>query len=312
MANDALIQEILGGLTAYVSQYGLPEFSNGLESIIGSLLNVKTQGANQALSPTEINQIIQAVKSGFDLESLGQAILDQSKQTLAEQAHEWRQSLEREVKGVLNAYLQRYGSGFNTDMVQDMVIAIAPMVKSGQATKPEVLGLIETMVHAFSPDSALATGVTATSLALAQSLAKVVSQKDTEAAVSETVTAYVEKFAPAAEEVGESLIEHALSAILRNQVEFNLDTDLNLADKKLIIQQVSFKLNIMRQSPQPSKSAQAMAEELNAEIERFKAERRHRLGDLDASAGQLSGDGLSISSNWVFTDKTNNSDATGE
>ncbi len=312
MANDALVQEVLAGLTVYASRYELPEISTPLESVIGSLLNVKTHGANQALPPGQIDPIIQTVKSAFNSDAIGEAILDRSKPALAEQAYRWRQSLEQDVESVLNAYLQQYDPQVTTDLVRDMVVAVAPMVKSGQATKPEVIGLAEQMVQIFTSGSALSTGVTATSLTLAQELAKVFSQKDTEAAVSETVTAYVEKFAPTAEAVSESLIENALGAILKNQVEFNINTDLSLADKRLMIQQVSFKWNIMRQSPKPSKPAWAMAEELNAEVERFNAERRRQLGTPDASAGNLSSDGLSISSHWAFTDRPASGDATEE
>jgi hypothetical protein len=254
--------------------------------------------------------MVTLIRAGFDIQSIAQTAIDQSKQTLASQAHQWRQELEDQVEGVLNTYLQQYSPNLNTDSLQDLVTAIAPMVKSGQVTKPEVIGLAQRMAETFAPNSVLHRAMNPTYVGLAKNLATVLSQKDTEAAVSETVSAYIEKFAPTVEEIGENLIETALNAVLKNQVEFGLETDLNLADRQLIIQQVSFKVNIMEQSPPPSKAAELMAQQLNREIERFKAERERNAGSLDVSAGRLGNDGLSITSGWVFTDRPLNGDAT--
>jgi hypothetical protein len=216
------------------------------------------------------------------------------------------------VEGVLTAYLQQHASTLDTDALETMVTAIAPMVKSGQATRPEVIGLARHIVTTFAPNSPLATITNPIFVELARDLSTVLSQKDTETAVSETVIAYMNEFSPKVEAIGEDVIERALSAILKNQVVFGIDTDLNLAEKRLIIQQVSFKLNIMKQSPLPSKSAALMAAQLNTEIERFKAERNRQAGGLDVTKGRLSQDGLSMTSDWFFTDRTSNRDTTQE
>jgi hypothetical protein len=306
MANEALVQSVLEGLIAYGQLYGLPDNNIQIQAIIGTLINVH---APQALKPQQIGHILQLVQSRFNAEAIAQAAVDQSKQALARQAHQWRESVERQVKGALDAYIHQYAPAVTTKSLQDMVIAIAPMINDGQITKPEVIGLAHTLSHTFAPNSTLSRVLNPTNLALAKNLAAVFRQRDTEAAVTETVTAYVDKFAPALEEIGESLIENALSAVLKNKVEFGIDLDLNLANKQLLIQQVSFKLNIMQQSPRPSKTAQQMAAELNAEIERFKAERQRRLGGSDVTDGTLSNDGLSIASNWVFTNKDRSEEA---
>jgi len=310
MAIDTLVQDLLASLAAYTSQYGQPETPLQRQAIIASLLNLKTQDTNQSLTAQQVDNIVRLVEADFDLSTLGQAVADEVQRALAQRAHQWQQELQQQVEGVLNTYLQQHNPDLDSSDLEELVTAIAPMVKSGQVTKPEVLGLAQQMAQTFAPDSALVVMANPTVLGLAKDLATVIGQRDTEAAVSETVTAYVEKFAPAAEEIGENLIESALSAILKNQVQFGIDTDLNLAEKRLIIQQVSFKLNIMQQSPPPSKSAELMAQQLNTEIERFKAERERNASTLDVSAGRLSNDGLSISSNWVFTDRPSNSDAT--
>jgi hypothetical protein len=312
MPDDSLVQDILDGLAAYHSQYGLPESPAQLEAVIGALVNVKTREANQTISPRQIDAMIRWVSASFDAQTTGQAVIDGAKQALAQKAHQWQQDLKRQVEGVLNAYLQQHASNPDTDALAAMVTAIAPMVKSGQATRPEVVGLAEQIITTFAPASTLAPVTNPIFVELARDLSTVLSQKDTETAVSETVVAYINKFAPNAEAIGEDIIERALSAILKNQVQFGIDTDLNLAEKRLILQQVSFKLNIMEQSPIPSKSAELMAAQLNTEIERFKAERARKAGNLDPTSGRLSPDGLSITSNWIFTDRTSNRNASQE
>ncbi|NJL47649.1 MAG: hypothetical protein HC929_09385 [Leptolyngbyaceae cyanobacterium SM2_5_2] len=117
------------------------------------------------------------------------------------------------------------------------------------------------------------------------SLVKVLGQKPLEQAVGETVTAYIQQVAPDLETVGENLIEQALRAVLKNQVDVDLDTDLRLVDRQLLINQISFKLNLMKQSPLPSKSAQRMAAELGKEIQRLKQQREEGLGPSGCDQG---------------------------
>jgi hypothetical protein len=83
-------------------------------------------------------------------------------------------------------------------------------------------------------------------------------------------------------------------------VDFDLNVDWQLVDRQLLIDQISFKLNLMKQSPIPSKSAQRMAAELSKEIQRFKQQREEGLGPVDVTKGQLSEDGWSISG-WTST-----------
>ena len=138
MANDTLAQEVLAGLAAYAQQYDLPASPIQLEAVIGSLLNVKTQGDNQPLSARQIDHIVQWVKAGLNSQSLKETSIDESKQLLAAQAHRWRQELEHQITGVLNAYVREYSPDLDIDHLQDIVTAIAPMVKSGQATSNEL------------------------------------------------------------------------------------------------------------------------------------------------------------------------------
>jgi hypothetical protein len=120
-----------------------------------------------------------------------------------------------------------------------------------------------------------------------------------EQAVGETLTAYMQRFAPKLETIGEDLIERALEAVLKNQVDFGLDLDLNLVNRQLLIQQVSFQLNIMKASPLPSKTAQQIAAELQTEISDLQKYRQEHFGTDNAAAGLGGQDGLSVSSPWT-------------
>jgi hypothetical protein len=89
--------------------------------------------------------------------------------------------------------------------------------------------------------------------------------------------------------------------VLKNQVDFNFDTQLSMVDEKLLIEQVSFQLNILRQSPIPSKAAEQVAAEVNAAVEAFLQHRRDRGDVVDVTTGLISEDGLSVSSPWTST-----------
>jgi hypothetical protein len=106
MPDDSLVQDILGGLAAYYSQYGLPETPAQIEAVIGSLINVKIREANQTLVPEQIDTLLRLVKTGFDTPSVGQVVIDESMQALAHRAHQWQEDLKRQVEGVLTAYRQ--------------------------------------------------------------------------------------------------------------------------------------------------------------------------------------------------------------
>ncbi|MEO1068885.1 MAG: hypothetical protein AAFW95_07155, partial [Cyanobacteria bacterium J06638_6] len=90
-------------------------------------------------------------------------------------------------------------------------------------------------------------------------------------------------------------------AVLKNQVDFNFDTQLSMVDEKLLIEQVSFQLNILRQSPMPSKTAEELAAEVNTAVEAFLQHRRDRGDVVDVTTGLIGEDGLSVSSPWTST-----------
>jgi hypothetical protein len=228
------------------------------------------------------------------------AAVSQAQQMIIEQAHAWQTHLKAQVGQVLAAYLQNYAPNIESAALQEIALDVIPLVADREITKDEVTGLLSQVIDSFDPQAALGVAINPAVMTVVKSLAKVLGQRPLEAAVSETVTAYVRQVAPALETVGEDLIEQALRAVLNNPVDFDLNVDWQLVDRQLLIDQISFKLNLMKQSPIPSKSAQRMAAELGKEIQRFKQQREEGLGPVDVTKGQLSEDGLSISG-WTST-----------
>jgi hypothetical protein len=299
MSQADLVQDMSQALAAYGQRYGLPDSAQQLQGIAGSLFTVYSRTHNLALLAREVRRTIQAVLAEFDPKTGVNAVIDDTKQALAEQAHQWRQELETEVRGTLAAYIQNYSPILTADFLETAVTSLMPLLKQGQITRAEVESLIQLIADDLGTPLASTMGVHPEYIDLAKTLAISLSQQAMEQAVSETVVAYVKTFTPTLVEIGETLIEQALSAVLKNQVDFGFDVDLALMDRQLLINQVCFKLNIMEQLNLPSKSAQKLADDLHSEIERFTRERKEGLGNLDVTTGLTSHDGLSISSGWT-------------
>jgi hypothetical protein len=207
--------------------------------------------------------------------------------------------LLRVIQDTLVAYGQRYTPIPDTEALRQIVLSLIPLIGGQALTKSEVYGLLEQVVETFDLDAALTTEINPAVLNVAHTLAKSLSQKPLAAAVGETVVAYVAQGVAPLETVGEHLIERALQAVLHNSINFDLDLDLALVDRQLVMSQVSFQLNLLEQSPRPSKAAQRLAAELVTEIQAIQAQREADLGQVDVTAGTLDHSGLSISSGWT-------------
>ncbi|MBD2260528.1 hypothetical protein [Pseudanabaena sp. FACHB-2040] len=205
------------------------------------------------------------------------------------------------LQGILHAYVQRFAPGLSGDDLLSTIEAIIPLVFDGSVTKAEALILVQQVASVFNLRLALTQSIQPEYLKLAQELALCMAQKPMEEAVKETVVAYIKKYEQTLESVGENLIESAIAAIVKGEVEFDWQTELNLEDKKLLIKQVSFKLNIMQADPIPCKAAQEIAAQIYGEVERFRTERQAALGSTDISKGLLEPDSLEISSIWMGT-----------
>ncbi|MGG6237262.1 hypothetical protein ACQ4N7_01380 [Nodosilinea sp. AN01ver1] len=293
---------LISGLSAYGRLYGLPNSSEQVQGILGTLLRLYQPDLPAAL----VDTVAQQVLDGLTPDDLKNAIVDRASSALAKAAHRWQQQLSDQAKGVLTSYVQRYRPTVTPDDLSSMATSVIPLVSDGAITRSEALGLVSLVVQTFDLESALrgvipaelAARVNATAPALAQTLATVLNQKPMAEAVSETVAAYVEKYAPGLVNIGSDLIATALSAVLKNQVDFDLDLQLAVIDQTLLIEQVSFQLNVLRQSPPPSKPAWAIAEQVNTAVEQY---RQTQSSGVDITAGLVSNDGLSISSPLTST-----------
>jgi hypothetical protein len=206
------------------------------------------------------------------------------------------------MAGIITAYGQRYGPILTPETLRRAATAVTPLLEGDRPTTvAEVIGLVSHLMQTFDPEGAIAPAIDPAYLALAEKLAISLSQKPLEVAVGETVIAYVAKYAPTLTNIGSDLISTALSAVLKNQIDFSFDTQLAVVDEQLLIEQVSFQLNILRQSPAPSKAALAIAAEVNTAVGQYRRDRNHQEGTVDVTTGLLSNDGLSVSSSWTST-----------
>lgn len=300
-----VVATLISGLSAYGRLYGLPNSPEQVQGILSTLLRLYRPEKPAVL----IEAVTQQVLDGLTPDDLKNAIVDRATSALAKAAHRWQQQLEQQAQDILTAYVQRYAPA--PERWPTVVTAVIPMLGSlisdrRPLTRSEALGLGSHIVQTFDI-AGLSVGEASSrknrplnpaDLAIAQTLAMVLEQQPMAEAVGETVTAYVEKYAPTLTTIGADLIAMALSAVLKNQVDFNIDTQLSVIDEKLLIEQVSFQLNILQQSPPPSKAAWAIADQVNAAVEQYL---QNRPSGVDVTAGLLSGDGLSVSSPLTST-----------
>jgi hypothetical protein len=130
---------------------------------------------------------------------------------------------------------------------------------------------------------------------LARQVNVAMNQRPFEAVVIQVLRAYRESRQPQ-RSVDRRLIHNAITATLKNQVQFAIDTGVELRDRLALVQQVEFQLNVMLVAPSIGAAARQVAQQLPGAVDQW---RRSRGAGLDVSRGRLSGDGLSISSPLV-------------
>ncbi|MEB3314171.1 MAG: hypothetical protein VKL98_08500 [Cyanobacteriota bacterium] len=295
-----LENSLLNSLQAYGHSYGLPTSPEQLKGVVATLLRLSLPQASWSAGGVDMVAVVDRVVQAYGEGAIAPALLNAGQDLLVSQVHDWRVDLEERLQDTLTGYLQSYApAGLDLGTLRDLTLVALPLVNGQGITREEVNGLVSQIVDSFDLKKVLAAKFNPTLVAVVKELAVAWSQRPLEQAVGETVTAYLERFAPKLETIGEDLIERALGAVLKNQVDFGLDLDLNLANRQLLIQQVSFQLNIMKASPLPSKTAQQIAAELQAEIGNLQQYRQEHLGTGNAAAGLWSEDGLSVSSPWT-------------
>ncbi len=301
-----VVATLTSGLSAYGRLYGLPNSPEQVQGILGTLLRLYQPTKPAAL----VDAVAQQVLDGLTPDDLKTAIVNRASSALAKEAYRWQQHLEQRMQGILSAYVQRYAPTLTPETLKTVVTAAVPLLGDRPLeaiadprplTRSEILGLISRLVQIFDPEGAIAADIDPLYLVLAETLAKILAQQPMAEVVGETVTAYVKQYAPTLATIGADLIAAALSAVLRNQVDFNVDLQLTVVDEQLLIEQVSFQLNILQQSPPPSKLASAIADQLNAAVKQYRQDRAEQAGTVDVTAGLVSGEGLSISSPLTST-----------
>jgi hypothetical protein len=80
-------------------------------------------------------------------------------------------------------------------------------------------------------------------------------------------------------EIGEGLIEQAVTAVFNSKVKLDLDFDLDAETQRLLVKQVYLKFNLMEASPPPSKTALEIAQQVQSEVARYR--REQGLDDID-------------------------------
>lgn len=311
MVDNGLVSTTKQALQLYVQIFGQPDSTNQLQGIIGSLLTVQQQIGAMSLSTDDIAAVTQQLTQHFQEIRSVEHVLEASQQTLVQAAHQRLQVLTTQAKGVLTAYVQNFAPSIATTEIQETVVALLPILEDGQINRGEASALIEDISQHFQLQNALAAVIEPVYLDLAQQLAQAIRQKPLEEAVEATIAAYLEKYEPSLEILGEGLIEHAIEAVTRSRIEFNWDTELNLENRQLLIKQVAFKLNIMKASPPASKTARQFADQINQAIESFQVKRAETLGTPTDITGTSNNDNLSISSSWDFAESQPGGNDTG-
>ncbi|MEB3339058.1 MAG: hypothetical protein VKJ46_16420 [Leptolyngbyaceae bacterium] len=290
MPHQEPAQLLLETLNAYVSYFGIPNSSEQLQAIAGSILTLQQKQGNLAISSDQIESLIQQVVGQFDIAKIASPLSNPDIAAQAQQVHQWQESLESETLNILNAYVQQYLPNQTTLNLRETILSILPMVEDIHAGRACVESLIQQVTSRFSWEAALAQGIGAESGAIAHKLAGVLNQGTLETLLQETVTAYLQGSELTLQNVTASIVQKAMSAIVASGSQFGLDIDLGVEDQGLLIQQVSFKLNLLQAAPPTSKTAQQIATQMQQEIERFHAERHKVLGAANLMQPTILGD----------------------
>jgi hypothetical protein len=301
MVMPMLDDELRSTLGGYGQIYGWPTKAEQRRGLVATLLRLTLQSTRTPLGSSARTQIIDQVMADWEAGRLTKAIANPAQAAVIDQAHRWQASLTQTLTDTVTTYLQRYDPPLEPTTLQGILLTAIPLLVGDTITKEEVNGLLGSMVETFDWEAALGAPINPTVAQVVESLAIALGQKPLATAVSETVTAYVQQFAPTLVTIGEDLIEQALRAVLNSSLDFDFEVDLQLVDRQLLVNQVSFNLNLMEQSPAPTKTTQRIAAEWGEEIRRFKSQRQADGDIVDVTTGLGSQDGLSISSGWTST-----------
>ncbi len=295
--NQTINDFVLHTLRVYGANFGVPQSTDDVAAIAHTILNLHQQATNTSLATEMQAQLIQQVVQQFDPGQSIASVTDPAAIALANQVHQRQQALDGQVLTTLTAYVQNHlpnpstfdPSDFN---LSDTVLAILPLIADGSISRPEVDALIRRVGQRFNLQTALTQVIPSEVAAIAANVATILQHGHLDSLVQQTVIAYLAKTQPGLTRITDSLIQTALSHVLGSglMTQLGLAEQLSHDQQNLLVQQVSFKLNIMQADPQPSTTAQDIAANMATEIDQFQRDRHQQLGDTNALQPTLLGD----------------------
>jgi len=267
MTNTVTYLSLLNQLHAYVNRFETPNSREDLQAIASSILTFQQKQGNLSLNPDQVEVLIQQVVNQFDVKDVANSVVDSATDELANEVEQWRRSLENQVLNTLNAYTYK----FQPDQIlnfSETVSSILPLVESAQLHKSQIESLIQQVQSKFDLRTALNQVLDSDSIAIAQKLTQLLQGGNLEQILRDSLLKNQELINQTINNTANSLITQIVGS---DAVRINIDVDA----QNLMIKQVTLTLNIMQQSsPAPSKSDEAIAAQINNEIERFRKSRQ--------------------------------------
>ena len=260
-------QSLLNHLYAYVNRFETSNSREDLQAIASSILTFQQKQGNLSLNPDQAEALIQQVVNQFDIKDVANSVVDSATDELANEVEQWRRSLENQVLNTLNAYTYK----FQPDQIlnfSETVSSILPLVESAQLHKSQIESLIQQVQSKFDLQTALNQVLDSDSIAIAQKLTQLLQGGNLEQILRDSLLKNQELINQTINNTANSLITQIVGS---DAVRINIDVDA----QNLMIKQVTLTLNIMQQSsPAPSKSDEAIAAQIDNEIERFRKSRQ--------------------------------------
>ncbi|MBE7381823.1 MAG: hypothetical protein F6J95_010485 [Leptolyngbya sp. SIO1E4] len=264
-------QSLRQALYAYIGQYGGGESIPQVRAIAGSLLSVRAKAGAIVFQGLEMEAWVDELVVDFDPSRVAEQAWTEGEQAIATQAKHWREALEVKARATLDAYIQTHVPNLETPQIQALITTILPIVEDVQISRDEAKRLIHLIRDEFDWQTAAQRILDPKWVAFANQVAQVARNQAVEATVQDTVRAYMVTFKPTLVEIGEGLVETALSAVINNKAKLGLDLALDPESQRLMVKQISFKLKLMEASASPSKTILEMAQQIHDEVARYRA-----------------------------------------
>lgn len=272
LPDDTTLAPLRQALFAYLHSYGPAQSISEVRAIAGSILSARANAGAMLPQGLALEAWVDQLVAGFDASRLAEPGWDKAAGEIAAQAKHWRDTLALKAQAALDGYIQTYQPDLTRVKIQDIVATALPMVEDTQITRDQAHWLIHSLTQSYDEQTALRHRLEAKWRSIAEKVQQSFLNRDIIATVRDIVQVYIGKFQPTLMEIGPELVEDALSALTNSRQMLDLDLDLQLAadTQRLVIEQVSFQLKIVPPAPAPSKTAQAIAQELNAAVTRFR------------------------------------------